>query len=106
MQAGAAGSRRDGPWPQGCAATDAAGGVAHGGVSAGLRVEVDNRNEKVGYRIREAQLQKVPYMLVIGEKEIEAGGVAVRSRRDGDKGVLPVDEFLKLALEEIETKAR
>lgn len=80
--------------------------VAEKFTAAGLRVEVDNRNEKVGYRIREAQLQKVPYMLVIGEKEIEAGGVAVRSRRDGDKGVLPVDEFLKLALEEIETKAR
>ena len=74
--------------------------------AAGLRVEVDSRNEKVGYRIREAQLEKVPYMLVIGDKEIEAGGVAVRSRRDGDRGVMKVEEFLEAAVEEVATKAR
>ena len=79
--------------------------VADKFTAAGLRVEVDSRNEKVGYRIREAQLEKVPYMLVIGEKEIEAGGVAVRSRKEGDKGVVKVDEFLQAALEEIRTKS-
>ena len=50
---------------------------------AGLRVELDDRNEKIGYKIREAQLQKVPYMLVLGDKEKEAGTVGVRSRTDG-----------------------
>ena len=53
----------------------------------GYRVETDLRNEKIGYKIREAQLEKVPYMLVIGDKEVQAGSVGVRSRKDGDIGV-------------------
>ena len=60
----------------------------------GLRCELDTRNEKIGYKIREAQLEKVPYMLVIGEKEMSAGQVAVRSRKEGDKGAVTVDEFI------------
>ncbi len=60
----------------------------------GLRCELDTRNEKIGYKIREAQLEKVPYMLVIGEKEASANAVAVRSRKDGDKGAVSVDEFI------------
>ena len=73
--------------------------------AAGLRVECDKRNEKMGYKIREAQLQKTPYMLVVGDKEKEEGAVSVRSRRDGDKGAMTIDAFLNAALEEIETKA-
>ncbi|MCI8649379.1 MAG: threonine--tRNA ligase [Anaerotruncus sp.] len=72
--------------------------------AAGLRVEMDSRNEKVGYRVREAQLQKIPYMLVIGDKEIEADSVAVRSRKDGDKGVVKVDDFLAAAVKEVADK--
>ncbi len=68
--------------------------------AAGCRVELDDRNEKIGYKIREAQLEKVPYMLVVGDKEVEAGAVAVRSRKNGDMGAMPADEFVaKLVLE-------
>ena len=74
--------------------------------AGGLRCEIDERNEKIGYKIREAQLEKIPYMLVIGDKEIEQGAVAVRSRKEGDKGAMPVDAFLALALEEVRTKAK
>lgn len=74
--------------------------------NAGIRVELDDRAEKVGYKIREAQLQKIPYMLIVGEKEVESGTVSVRSRKDGDMGALKVEEFIKNALDEIETKAR
>lgn len=66
-----------------------------------IRVEVDDRNEKIGYKIREAQVQKVPYMLVVGEKEMEANTVGVRSRKDGDIGAVEVDKFIKTVLEEI-----
>lgn len=73
--------------------------------AAGLRVEVDTRSEKIGYKIREAQLEKVPYMFIIGDKDIEAGTVSVRHRKDGDLGAMKLEEFLKLAEEEIRTKA-
>ena len=66
-----------------------------------IRVSVDDRNEKIGYKIREAQLQKIPYMLVIGDKEIEAGGVAVRSRQDGDIGQMKIEEFIEKIKEEV-----
>ncbi len=69
-------------------------------------VEVDTRNEKIGYKIREAQMDKVPYMLVIGDKEMESGTVSVRSRKDGDIGSMPVDEFVSRIVEEIKTHAR
>lgn len=72
---------------------------------AGFRIECDKRNEKIGYRIREAQLAKIPYMLVLGDKEQEGGTVAVRSRKEGDKGiVLSIDEFISSALTEIKNK--
>ena len=71
----------------------------------GFRVEVDDRSEKTGYKIREAQLQKIPYMLVIGDNEINDSTVAVRSRKDGDKGTMSVDEFIEMAANEVETKA-
>lgn len=67
----------------------------------GLRVELDDRNEKIGYKIREAQLEKVPYMLVIGEKETKTNEVAVRSRKDGDIGSMKVNEFISKIIEEI-----
>lgn len=71
----------------------------------GLRCEVDDRSEKIGYKIREAQLEKVPYMLLIGDKDIENNTVSVRSRKDGDQGACNLEEFLAKALEEVETKA-
>lgn len=73
-------------------------------IKEGIRSELDSRNEKIGYRIREAQMQKVPYMLVIGDKEIENGTVAVRDRRDGDIGSMKADEFIELAMREIKEK--
>lgn len=72
----------------------------------GFRVEVDHRNEKIGKKIREAQMDKVPYMLVIGDKEAEAGQVAVRHRVDGDVGVISYDEFEALLKEVVDTKAK
>ena len=71
----------------------------------GFRVEVDDRNEKIGYKIREAQVQKIPYMLVIGDKEIEEGTVGVRNRKDGDLGAMKVEDFIAKAKEEVDTKA-
>ena len=72
---------------------------------AGLRVEVDGRVEKIGYKIREAQLQKVPYMLVIGDREAAEGAVAVRSRSGGDQGAKPLDAFIDEAREEVARRA-
>lgn len=59
-----------------------------------IRVEIDDRSEKIGYKIREAQLQKVPYMLVIGEKEVKDNTVFVRDRKDGDLGAISIEEFI------------
>lgn len=70
----------------------------------GMRVEVDSRSEKIGYKVREAQLEKVPYMFIIGDKDIEANTVSVRHRKDGDLGAMKLDDFIAMAVEEIETK--
>lgn len=67
----------------------------------GIRCEVDGRNEKIGYKIREAQMDKVPYMLIVGDKEAESGEVAVRSRKSGDLGTMSVEAFLEKITEEI-----
>lgn len=72
----------------------------------GVRVEVDARNEKIGYKIREAQVEKVPYMLVVGDKEMENGTVAVRKRGEGDKGAVNADDFVALITKEIKEKVR
>jgi threonyl-tRNA synthetase len=80
---------------------DYAESVAASLKAAGLRVDVDRRQEKIGYKIREAQVQKVPYMLVIGDREAAEGTVAVRSRSGGDQGAQPVDQFIRAAHEEI-----
>ncbi len=66
-----------------------------------IRVEIDDRNEKTGYKIREAQLQKIPYMLIVGDKELQEKSVGVRSRQEGDIGQIGVDEFIDKILEEI-----
>ena len=72
--------------------------------SAGVRVETDVRNEKIGYKIREAQVQKVPYMLVIGDKEVESGEVSVRTRSGGDQGAMSAEAFVAMIREEIDTR--
>lgn len=68
----------------------------------GIRVEIDERQEKIGYKIREAQLQKIPYMLIIGDKEVEANAVGVRSRKDGDIGQMQIKDFIEKIKEEID----
>ncbi len=73
--------------------------------SVGIRAHVDSRNEKIGYKIRQAQLDKVPYMLVIGDKEVSSGAVAVRSRKTGETEVMSVDELVTKLVTEIATKA-
>src|SRR5712671_3701957 len=74
--------------------------------AAGLRVELDERQEKIGFKIREAQLQKVPYMLVTGDREAETGAISVRERSGGDKGATPVDAFIAAARDEVESKGK
>ena len=70
----------------------------------GIRVDIDSRSEKIGFKIREAQLQKVPYMLVIGDKEVETGNVSIRCRKRGDIGAMSVEEFCAMVKKEIEEK--
>jgi len=74
--------------------------------AAGIRAKTDDRNETLKYRIREAQLEKIPYMLVVGEKEQTDGTVSVRARREEDGGVMKVEDFMSKALMEIATKKR
>ena len=69
-----------------------------------IRAEADLRSEKVGYKIREAQLQKIPYMLVVGDKEMESGSVSVRDRKEGDVGVMKFEDFLSKIQDEIKNK--
>ncbi|MCL2672532.1 MAG: threonine--tRNA ligase [Clostridiales bacterium] len=73
---------------------------------AGFRAESDLRNEKIGFKIREAQVQKVPYMVILGDKEAEEGVIALRSRKDGDLGAMDLDTFIAKLTEEVETRAR
>ncbi len=74
--------------------------------AAGFRCEMDARNEKIGYKIRQAQLEKVPYMLVLGDKEQEAAQVAVRNRKDGKTTVMPLAEFIEKLHYEVDNKLR
>jgi threonyl-tRNA synthetase len=78
-----------------------AGSVRTQLAEAGLRVELDDRQEKIGYKIREAQLQKVPYMLVVGDREAAEGTISVRSRAGGDLGARSVGDFVSSAREEL-----
>ncbi|QSZ27881.1 threonine--tRNA ligase [Aceticella autotrophica] len=74
-------------------------------INNGIRVELDDRNEKIGYKIREAQLKKIPYMLIVGDKEVEAGTVSIRARKGGDLGSKSLQEFLADVLKEIQNKS-
>ena len=87
-------------------AADYAKSVAAKLDAAKVRVETDLRNEKIGYKIREAQMQKIPYMLVVGDKEAEAGTVSVRTRAGVDLGAMPLDEFMEKIGEEISTRSK
>ena len=73
--------------------------------AAGIRAQADTRNEKMGYKIREAQLQKIPYMLVVGDKEAEAGTISLRSRKNGDEGTMSAEEFISRIREEIDSRS-
>ncbi len=74
--------------------------------AAGVRVELDSRNEKIGYKIREAQMQKIPYMLIIGDNEVESQSLAVRSRKEGDLGAMEKADFMQRIVQEIAERAR
>ena len=75
-------------------------------IALGVRCEVDRRNETIGYKLRNAQLEKLPYMIVVGAKEVESNTVAVRSRKDGEKGAMSVDQFISELILEIAEKRR
>lgn len=79
---------------------DYAGGILQSLKAAGIRCEMDNRDEKIGYKIRSAQMEKVPYMLIVGQKEAESQTVSVRSREDGDLGSFALEDFVRKAAEE------
>jgi threonyl-tRNA synthetase len=78
--------------------------IADSLVKVGIRAEADTRNEKLGYKIREAQLEKIPYMLIVGDKEAEDKTVSVRSRKDGDLGVMSIEELTNKLIIEDRTK--
>ena len=80
--------------------------LLHKLAAAGFRVELDNRAEKVGYKIRQAVMEKVPYMITLGDNEVAEGTAAVRSRKDGDLGSMGLDELVAKLVEEVETKKR
>ena len=72
---------------------------------AGLRVEVNQRSDKIGAKIRDAQMQKVPFMLVLGDREVQESKVAVRERSKGDIGAMSLEEFKEMARRLVETRA-
>ena len=74
--------------------------------ASGLRARLDERQEKIGYKIREAQLQKVPYMLVVGDREAADGTVSVRTRKGGDQGSRALEEFITAALADVRARTR
>ncbi|MGN0478265.1 MAG: His/Gly/Thr/Pro-type tRNA ligase C-terminal domain-containing protein, partial [Hominenteromicrobium sp.] len=71
----------------------------------GFRCEIDDRSEKIGYKIREAQMQKIPYMLVVGDKDVENNTVSIRKRKGGDLGAMTLEAFLERAVSERDSKA-
>ncbi len=81
-----------------------ASGVKNQLESLGIKAELDDRSEKIGYKIREAQLEKVPYMFVVGEKEAESGNVAVRERGKGDIGSMPIADISNIIINKIKTR--
>jgi threonyl-tRNA synthetase len=69
-----------------------------------IRVELDLRSEKIGYKIREAQLQKIPYMIILGDKEVESGNITVRDRKSGDLGAMNLKDFTTKVMDEVDKK--
>ncbi|MBQ7338828.1 MAG: threonine--tRNA ligase [Clostridia bacterium] len=92
--------------PMGDAEIDYCQKIADRMTAMGMRVEIDKSNNTIGYKIRAAQTEKVPYMLVVGAKEMETGSVAVRSRKAGDTGAVPVDQFITDIMMEIAEKRK
>ena len=90
--------------PIGDEQADYANGIARELENNGMRVSVDTRNEKIGYKIRAAQMEKIPFMLVIGEKEMTDGTVAVRSRKTGDMGTMSAADFIAFAKKQVDDK--
>jgi threonyl-tRNA synthetase len=84
---------------------DFAKGVRDTMLAAGIRAELDTRNEKIGFKIREASMEKVPYILVVGDKEVQQDAVAVRERGGKDLGAMPVAEFIRQTTELIRTRS-
>ncbi|MDP2843936.1 MAG: His/Gly/Thr/Pro-type tRNA ligase C-terminal domain-containing protein, partial [Acetobacterium sp.] len=84
---------------------DFANGIEAQLTAIGVRASVDDRGEKLGYRIREAQMQKIPYMLVIGDKEAEGGDLALRIRDTGDAGLISLSDLKEKLIEKIKTKS-
>jgi threonyl-tRNA synthetase len=82
-----------------------ASNVAAALAEAGFRVEANTRSDKIGAKIRDAQMQRVPYMLILGDQELEAGNVAVRHRREGDLGAMSLEEFLSKVVSERDTRS-
>jgi len=80
--------------------------VARGLDAAGLRAEVDERNEKVGFKIRQAQLEKVPFMLILGDREVASGEISVRSRRGGDLGTTSLASFIESCQAKVRSRDR
>lgn len=87
-------------------AKDYGEGIAKRLDDLGIRVTVDNRNEKIGYKIRQAQLEKIPYFFIVGDKEVEDNTVSLRSRKDGDLGASPLDEIIAKIVKENAEKTR
>jgi len=85
-------------------AEEAARALVNKMIDSDIRVELDNRNEKINYKIRQAQLEKIPYMLVIGDREVEDGTVSVRHRAEGNLGTMGSDEFIAMLKDEIANK--
>lgn len=85
--------------------TEYAAEIAHQLEKEGIRVEVDDRNERVGYKIREGEVQKVPYLLILGDQEVESQTVSVRKRSVGDQGALTLQDFMINVKEEIDQKS-
>ncbi|NCA97760.1 MAG: threonine--tRNA ligase [Clostridia bacterium] len=83
---------------------EAAKSIAHRMRQAGLRIEIDSRDEKIGKKIREAQMDKLQYMLVLGDAEIETDSLAVRSRKDGDLGVMKIDAVIEKLVQEVNSR--
>ena len=79
--------------------------LAEGFEALGIRTEIDLRNEKIGFKIREAQMQRIPYMLIIGDKEVENNVIAMRSRKGGDLGTMPLAAFEEKLMEEVKTRS-